>query len=473
MRILKWRILFTFVFSTLTLLVLWTPCQWALMDDPTVYLTVHSLVAHFGVFSGAAKFLKFSYLEGLSVGRFRPAYWIYQLIFYEFNGNPKVAYLLRIGMLACSSILPVLWLEKRQAIKFGSIRPLLLILFLSSIFANYALWDGLIYISLQELSGIFCVSLIFSVVPVNPKELSSVKIAWSIFFLILGTFFKEPFIWVIFTFSFFLFYLQKRKMAIMTVLFGLVALSIILVVSKQGSYTKRAFSFDVERVWLSAKDFLFFGKYTLLIWLISLLTLGKLKFEEIDKTTCAFALSLVLASGLYLLNVIIWGGSLYHWSPVLWLGSVGIFTLVAEGSKDQKFTIKPKYKLLVIIISVLCSFRVIFNKAKYFYLSNRGVSHLIDWTHSQSLADQENICTTGIEMAVTLPELSAIKNKSNTNFTYKRMTYFDMSNHSSNHCKYIISYEDQLPVLKEQTRFVKTIDFGGGLILIRDANEPN
>src|SRR4051795_10708469 len=141
--------------AALALTWLLIPSEWSFIDDPGLKLGIASSTHRFGFIGGVVHRIGALAADDRGWGLFRPAYWAYGAVFYLLQ--PPVAHALRAVMFGVVVCTPVVYLIRSDQSRRPSTRVLAFALVL--MLANYPLYEGLSLLSLQELTGLFFVSL--------------------------------------------------------------------------------------------------------------------------------------------------------------------------------------------------------------------------------------------------------------------------------------------------------------------------
>jgi len=167
------------------------PWEWSFIDDTALLGHLHrnqaahgSLVGVLTTIRGAAAW------DVTDWGLFRPAYWVYQGVFYLLPVGP--AHAARVGMLGLAVAGPVVALLRQVRAAPGT-RVAVAAWASIALLANGPLWTGLWYPSLQELSGAACVGL---------GLLAGVRRPWWLVTCwALAAWFKAPLAWLLVAFG--------------------------------------------------------------------------------------------------------------------------------------------------------------------------------------------------------------------------------------------------------------------------------
>lgn len=203
--------------------VLWAvviPWTWSTIDDPMFVigiqdslLTSNYLTVVWNQFAGAV-------IGEPAWGVFRPSYWVYQSVVYVFPID--VIHGMRMAMFLVAIAGSLVFIRRRGA----SGKQVIFAAALLGI-AAAPLSMGLIFLSLQELSGAAFVGLGLMVSSPRKRTVMWVIAAW----------FKSPFAWLLLGYSIILWRTGRKKLALVNAGFGAVTLLVAVYFSRIGSYT--------------------------------------------------------------------------------------------------------------------------------------------------------------------------------------------------------------------------------------------
>jgi hypothetical protein len=295
----------------------WLPWEWSFIDDSSLIAFTDRNVGQHGRLGALWPAAEELYQADRMWGLFRPMFWISVAAFYQLPVGP--AHAVRLGMLAVvfvGAIVTVTRGTSGQRRLVLSVWTALVVLSIGSLFAN--IW----YPSLQELSGLFFVSLGL----LAWRRPWLVALCW-----LVAAWFKTPFAWLLLAYGLLL--LLRRGGRVVGAVSAVVAAGTIAAAvryARVGTYT----SDRVGRVQLDALDqhvleaargFLRPGA---VIVLGAVLLLPRIRWRRIDLDSAAVPL---IVGGLgYLANLLPWRVDGYYAGPFVFLLSLGALLLLRD-----------------------------------------------------------------------------------------------------------------------------------------------
>jgi hypothetical protein len=295
-------------------LVLWMllPWEWSTIDEPGHVLALRQYVEQQGIVGGVWQSAWDQFQGALSGGVFKPAHWVYSSILYILPIS--VAHGIRFLMLATAMAGPLVYLHRR-----GSTKPNMAFSVLLLVAGCSALYVGLTFMSLQELSGAAFIGLGLMFHRTLPRIL-----LWTI-----AACFKSPFAWLLIGYSVPLWRRGQRRMSIASLLTGLTALTLATLMARNGYYTTQVFRSTAGLI----NDSLLGNGPKLFEW-PALLILGSfLWWWVFTRTRLRFdAEALAFAIGLigYSATLLLWSISGYYMGPVLYLLAICLLSLLGK-----------------------------------------------------------------------------------------------------------------------------------------------
>jgi len=297
------------------LIVVWIriPWQWSPVDDAGQVTTMNAMVRSEGYLSALLERVGQLAQGDLEGGVFRPLAWIYPPIIYALPVG--LAHLLRLLMVFVILLGPLVYFRRKGSspVLLASIAAVLLI-------AAGSTYQGLVLLSIQEVGGLFFISIGLML----PNRFLRL-IAW-----VLAAFFKGPFVWILFGYSIALWKEGRRRLALASGTIGLLTFLVNVWWSRSGTYTGhyRINFFDPE-MWNSASRLLepFNGAILLaVIWWVIVSQTGLRRNSDFP----IFA----FASIGYYVQLVPWGFTAYYMGPISFLfGLLLASTLVDVGSQ--------------------------------------------------------------------------------------------------------------------------------------------
>jgi hypothetical protein len=320
----------------LGLLTVWIvhPWEWGWMDDPGFVLQMHRLWESHGL--AAPLFL---YREMIAVdlewGLFRPAYWAYPIIYSLPIG---LAHGLRLLMVAAAVVLPLMVLRRRGWPPAGMLFGLALMAL-----ASIWLYDGLILLSIQEVTGAALVA-----VGAVARTGRVRTVCW-----LLAAWFKSPFSWLLVGQAFVLWRRGLRKQAVLSAALGLGTLVGAWLFARVGGYTSDRATIDYGFFWRMSQNVV-----KLLDWDTALLlgvvvwwllwTRSRLRLRGIG---VAVAIGWVG----YTAQMLPWGVTGYYRGPILYL--LGLFLLLSLTKPSTGFA--PRRLALISAVPLLVAVGIV------------------------------------------------------------------------------------------------------------------
>jgi hypothetical protein len=259
--------------------VAWLPWEWSLIDDNGLVDLVHARVQQSGPIGGFLSAVQQLYRTDLDWGLFRPAYWVYVAAFYQLPVG--AAHAVRVAMLLCAFAGAVAAAVDGTA---GSRRLLLGGWALLAIAADSAIFMGVWYPSLQELSGLCFVGL-----GLLARRRPWLLVAcWAV-----AAWFKSPFSWLL---------------------------------ARGGHYTNDVATLDPGAIRAHAETALGLLGAPALVLLA-----GALVFRSrIGSTGSPLAWALLVGGAGYLANMLPWRTDAYYAGPYLYLLTLGGLLLLRD-----------------------------------------------------------------------------------------------------------------------------------------------
>ena len=288
--------------------------EWSFIDDPVQKRAVNEMSETYGLVPGALHYVRDQAVNDWSSwGLFRPLYYVYTAVFYQ--TTPAIAHGLRLAMLLIVVLAPALVFARRQE---GGYRPLLAAWALCLLLANTTLYQGLTFLSLQELTGLAFAALGLATSNRYARSLLWLCAAWM----------KTPFVWLFLAWGLFLLLARRPKLGVAVLAAGVATVLAAAVAARAGTYSSN-FVISAPRMAASAREAISLFYWPGLIGVFGLLALRP------RPTTIAWSdpITLVLASGgvLYLANLLPWGNlGVYYASPAVWMLSAAAIRLVAS-----------------------------------------------------------------------------------------------------------------------------------------------
>jgi hypothetical protein len=211
------------------------PWEWSTIDDPGFVLGMRDLWARDGILAPVSMFTQ--QLQGdLTWGLFRPSYWAYPAVVYSLPIG--LAHAVRLGMVLVAIAGPLIALRRRgvTGVQLAFSAALL-------VAAGHALYTGLVFVSLQELSGAAFVGLGLALS--HPR--------WRTVCWLIAAWFKSPFAWLLIGDAVVLWRRGKRGHALVSLALGAGTVVAAFLFSRSGDYTGAA-SLDYGALWRASQN---------------------------------------------------------------------------------------------------------------------------------------------------------------------------------------------------------------------------
>lgn len=292
------------------------PWEWSFIDDGNLVGNLHAAQASYGPVGGVFATAYRAYLfDVTSWGLFRPAYWLWQAVFYLLPVGP--AHAVRVVMLACAAAGPVLALRRRWT---GPRRRAATAWAAAAVLVDGSLWFGLWYPSLQELDGLCFVGLGLAAGRRRPL----LRLAC----FLVAAWFKAPFGWLLLAYGLLLLIIERRPWyGIPATVLGAGTLLAATLLARDGSYTSEMV-FDTDHLISSATSIAYACGPAALVVLLGAIGLGGPARREGGGDALPVAL---LLGGLgYAANLLPWHVGGYYPAPVVYLLTGGAVLLWAN-----------------------------------------------------------------------------------------------------------------------------------------------
>ena len=327
-------ILFAVIFVMSTLWAFLIPWTWSTIDDPGFVLSLKAATADSNVLFAIWDHIISAAQNEPAWGVFRPAYWVYLATFYLLPVD--VAHGLRMAMLLVAIAGPLVYIHRRGASKS--------VIAFSAVLLGIAaapLTLGLIFLSLQELSGTALVGLGLM------AKRSWVRTLW----WVIAAWFKSPFAWLLIGYAVVLWRRGEKKLATLNASLGLLTLALAFLFSRYGSYTAPRSRTGLWQIW----DAVYNNTFKILespmaLLLIAVLwwllwTEGRIKFRS---AAIVFGLGWVG----YTLQMTQWEVTFYYFGPILFLLGVFFVMTLDNSTEVNKLRIFIGLFLAVLILIV-------------------------------------------------------------------------------------------------------------------------
>ncbi|NJC70106.1 hypothetical protein HC031_10345 [Planosporangium thailandense] len=317
------------------------PWEWSFIDDSALLDVVNPQVRAHGPVGGFVTAAYEMYRIDLTWGLFRPAYWLYVAGFYQLPVG--VAHAIRVAMLVTVFVGAVSAVVDRAS---GQRRAVLTAWTLLAVAANGALFMGIWYPSLQELSALCFVGL----------GLVARRRPWLLFACwLVAAWFKSPFAWLLLAHGLLL--CRRRSERVVGVVMTVSAVATLggaAVLARTGQYTTAGTQLSLKVMHAHADTALGLLGAPALVVLAGALVFG----SRLDRGRDPLAWSLLAGGAGYLVNLLPWRTDAHYASPYLFLVTVG--ALVALRDVDG---LAPRRALAGLVVPLLLSGAVVSDTA--------------------------------------------------------------------------------------------------------------
>lgn len=374
------------------------PSEWSFVDDPGQKSFLLENISQHGFLSGIISTVQGTASADQHWGLFRPVWYLYAAIFYL--TNPPLAHALRTAMFIYAIASPALVASRRAD---ASHDYKFLFWAASLLLVNAQLYQGLSFLSLQELTGVTFVASGLSVQSTWRRGLLFVAAAWV----------KTPFVWLLLAWAIYLVLTRRtRRQGILWIILSLLTISVAALAARRGTYTS-----DYE---LSAHHMIgtFKASMTLFAWPGLIVVLGLVALR-IDPRTLNWRSPLFLVfllGGLgYFATLLPWTTTAYYAGPVIYLLSVASIFLCAHSPRPTGTSGAP-LAALALVISALAGGRMAFVMGSIQIDRNATVVQLAKFAEELPPCG-EVIGINGPEAAVRLGEILRLRNRGFANQT--------------------------------------------------------
>lgn len=291
------------------LIALWVTIdwEWSAMDDPGLYLAAQSARDSHGILGGIIVTFGEAYTVDTSWALFRPGYWLYQAIVYQFPIPwPQLMRLLMVFVVVAG---PVIYFARQ-----GWQSTKLLFAFCLVIASSAPLMIGLEFVSLQELTGAAFISLGL-LVKSSPARL----LMW-----VISALFKSPFAWIMFGESIVLWRKGDKKWATVYFITPAVILFTAWLWSREGTYTGN-YELNPNVVWENIPKLFQAPIYFLFIITLWWVTASRARLQ-VSNSTIIFGIAL---AG-YAAQMLPWSVTAYYVGPISFFLGLTLLSIVSD-----------------------------------------------------------------------------------------------------------------------------------------------
>lgn len=398
--------------------VSFVPSEWSFVDDSAMKASVNANLERAGLLGGTI-----SSIQGLAAadtgwGLFRPLWYVYGAVFYF--ADPGLAHGIRMVMFLAAVAIPALVVGRRSD---GSRDYALVAWAAALLLLNSQLFQGLSFLSLQELTGVAFVALGLSTSHTGRRALAFLAAAWM----------KTPFVWLLLAYAAYLMLSRRtRTQGALAAVASVVTLGLAVLAAKRGTYTT-SYQLDIAHMVQTLT-----GSVSLFAWPAVGAVLGavllRVDLRHLRWRTPMFAVFLLGGLG-YFATLLPWGTTAYYGAPVVYLLSVaGLFLLSA--SVRSRVQVRRPVVAVALALALLAAVRMTFVMGTIQYERNATVVGLRDW--AETLAPQGvTIGINGPEAAVRLSEIMVMRDAAWSN------TIVYVTDTADQELDYYIQLEDQ------------------------------
>jgi hypothetical protein len=238
--------------------------------------------------------------------------------------------------------------------------------------ANVTLYQGLSYVSLQELSGLALVALGLLTDKSVRRSLLWLGAAW----------FKTPFVWLFLAWSIWLLVAKRQKWAWLNIVAGVATVVLAAVASRHGTYTQGFSVANVVRGFKTAVPLLAWPGLAGLFGVIAL---------RLDLRTAHWrdpvGWTFVVGGLMYFANLLPWGqaGS-YYGAPPVWMLSVGTLMIMLPADRLE-FRLHRALSAAALIVVVAVSGRLVLKMGREQLERNKAVVRVREWAKTINSGD--------------------------------------------------------------------------------------
>lgn len=314
------------VLAALWLLVDW---EWSTIDDPGLYLAAQSARESHGFLGGLIVRLNEAYNVDISWGLFRPGYWFYQAIVYQFPLPwPQ---LMRLFMVLVVLAGPTVYFARH-----GWQSTRLLFAFTLVLASSAPLMIGLEFVSLQELTGAAFIALGL-LVKSRPARL----LMW-----VIAALFKSPFAWIMFGEAIVLWRKGDRKWAVLYFVSPVLILFTAWFWSRAGTYTGN-YELDPNLVWENIPKLFQAPIYFLFIITLWWATASRARLHVTD-STIVFG----IAFAGYSTQMLPWSVTAYYVGPISFLLGLTLVSIVSEPQSQKMLSVAVSF-IIPVLLAIL------------------------------------------------------------------------------------------------------------------------
>lgn len=421
----------------LAFILVWAliPAEWSFVDDPLQKQLLVDSIHHHGVVGGVLHRIAAGYADDRSWGLFRPAYWVYCATFYLLN--PALAHALRAAFFVAVIGAPLV-VATRAPRPVPQLRRAALLLWAGAVLAaNSALYEGLSFLSLQELTGAAFVALgLLAERRTVVRSLLWLVAAWL----------KAPFAWLVVAWGGALLVKRRWLAGGANVVLGLASIGASAWFAKHGGYTANRFTFSLGQFEATLRSIRHYVLAPGAVGLVGLVALGIHPRRLLPRDMTSAAL---LGGGIgYLLTMLPWGfaGS-YYPSAFIYLISVALLLAVIRSEPPaQEVAVTPSriprpvlrtISALGVVAAMAMTAVVAAHMLRQEYERNAAVVHLRDWAGHLP----PNGVTVGINGIEAADQLMQIEKLHNSHWN-DQILYVDAGS-AAGHVDYYVTIHDQ------------------------------
>jgi hypothetical protein len=303
--------------AVVLLIVAMLPWEWSFIDDSALIGHLRWNMNAYGHFGGIAATIRNAAEWDLTTwGLFRPSYWLYQGVFYLLPVGP--AHAVRVAMLALAVAGPIV----EQLRRVESERGPAAIWCGAALLANGALWAGLWYPSLQELSGAAFIGLGLLAGAGRPGRLVA---CWTV-----AAWFKSPLAWALLALGLLL--LRRRPAAgIVATLLGLGTLGAAAALARSGSYVAQNLTYGPHELAANLAKLAAAAGAAALVVLVGAMWLGATVAQA-----GAVPLALLAGGVGYAATLAPWRVGGYYPGPAVYLVTAGVLLLLTRFAAAER-----------------------------------------------------------------------------------------------------------------------------------------
>lgn len=384
------------IVTSLVLVVAWSVLiewEWSFVDDAGQKTALADATSRAGLLPGVLDHIESqARADWAGWGLFRPVYYVYAGLFYL--TTPAVAHGIRLGMLLAVVLIPAYRFAKRE----GTHADLPLFIWATCLFlANTTVYQGLTFLSLQELTGLALVAAGLATSNSWGRSLLWLAAAWM----------KTPFVWLFLAWGLWLVLKRGNRLVGAAVIATAVATVVAAAVSARAGTYSSNFVISAAQIQMSVRTAIPLFYWPGLIGALGLIALR----PQLRSIAWRDPLALVLAAGglLYLANLLPWGRiGVYYGAPAIWMLSAAAVRFVATAELRRWSGNWRVVTAATMVITIAATGYLVTKILRLQYQRNEAVVNVRDF--ALSLRDEDPVIgINGSEAALRLHQIVLLR----------------------------------------------------------------